>query len=453
MSERIFGTDGIRGRAGSGWLAPAGAARVGSAVGRVLAGLAAPGSKGSGSARRALLGHDGRASGPELAAAVALGLRAHGYATDSAGLLPTPAIAWLARARGYGAAVMISASHNPAADNGIKVFGPSGEKLSDEQELAIERALAAEPAPAGGGALAEDATLERAYEDHLVASSSGLDLAGMAIAFDGANGAGSRVGPRVLARLGARVDALACAPDGANINAHCGAVHPEALQARVRERGAALGIALDGDGDRCILVDARGDLVDGDGILTVCARHAAAAGRLAPPRIAATVMSNRGLHRALRELGVGVVDTDVGDRKVVEAMRRETLMLGGEQSGHIVFGAANHWIGDGLYTALAVLRVLRESGRALTELTAPYRTFPQVLKNVRVAHKPPFAQVAGLPQALSEVERALAPDGRVLLRYSGTEPLARVMVEGPDEQAVRAHVERLCALVQAALGA
>jgi phosphoglucosamine mutase len=408
-----------------------------------------------GAGARALLGHDGRASGPELEAAVASGLRAHGFATDSAGLLPTPGIAWLARTRGYGAAVMISASHNPAEDNGIKVFGASGEKLSDEHELAIERELASNAAstPSPSGGLRADPSLGRAYEDHLVASSGALDLGGMAIAFDGANGAGSRVGPRVLARVGARVDELCCAPDGRNINAGCGAVHPEALQARVRERGAHLGIALDGDGDRCILVDERGARVDGDAILTVCARHAAQRKQLAPARIAATVMSNRGLHRALREVGVSVVDTDVGDKKVVEAMRREALMLGGEQSGHIVFGAANHWIGDGLYTALAVLRVLRETGRPLSALAAPYRTFPQLLKNVKVVRKPPFGELAGVPEALAEIERALAPDGRVLLRYSGTESLARVMVEGPEEQAIRAHVERLCALVQASIGA
>ncbi|TAJ01964.1 MAG: phosphoglucosamine mutase, partial [Planctomycetota bacterium] len=218
MSERIFGTDGIRGRAGTGWLSAAGAARVGQAVGAVL---------GAGSRGRALLGHDGRASGPELEAAVASGLCAHGFSTDSAGLLPTPGIAWLALERDYDAAVMISASHNPAEDNGIKVFGARGQKLSDEQELAIEARLGASAAAVAPGALAVDAALERAYEDHLVASSGGLDLAGMRVAFDGANGAGSRVGPRVLARLGATVDALCCAPDGTNINAHCGAVHPE----------------------------------------------------------------------------------------------------------------------------------------------------------------------------------------------------------------------------------
>jgi phosphoglucosamine mutase len=453
MSERIFGTDGIRGRAGSGWLTPAGAQQIGAAVGRVLAPTTEI------RARRALLGHDGRASGPELAAAVAHGLRAANFETLSAGLLPTPGIAWLARERAFDAAVMISASHNPADDNGIKVFGARGEKLSDPQELAIEAELQRHastgraPSAPDAGALHEDAALARAYEDRLCAYGADCDLRGYAIAFDGANGAGSRVGPRVLERLGARVHALACAPDGRNINAACGAVHPERLQALALAEHASIGIALDGDGDRCILVDERGATVDGDAILTVVARHAAQRSELRPARIAATVMSNRGLHRALREVGVSVVDTDVGDRKVVEAMRRESLMLGGEQSGHIVFGAANHWIGDGLYTALAVLRVLRASGRPLSELAAPYRTFPQLLRNVKVRAKPPLLELPGLAAALEEVERALAPDGRVLLRYSGTESLARVMVEGPDEHAIRAHVERLCELVRAAIGA
>jgi phosphoglucosamine mutase len=284
-------------------------------------------------------------------------------------------------------------------------------------------------------------------------AASKLKLDGVTLTLDCANGGASRVAPRLFGRLGAQVQASFCEPDGGNINQDCGATRPKALQEAVRRQEAQAGIALDGDGDRCILVDEKGGLVHGDGILTLLARHAKAKGRLPDPRIVATVMSNRGLHRALREAGVSVVTVDVGDRRVVEALRREGLSLGGEQSGHIVFGADNHYVGDGLYTALRVLQVMRESGKPLSELAAPYQPFPQVLVNVPVARKPAMRELAPVAELVRATEEALGEDGRVLLRYSGTEPLARVMVEGPDAAWIQARAQELAEVIAREIGA
>jgi phosphoglucosamine mutase len=401
-----------------------------------------------------LVGHDGRRSGPGLEAAVARGLAASGYAVTSAGLITTPGLALLARLKGFDLAVMISASHNPAEDNGIKIFGPDGEKLPDETEDEIEAELHAHPEPLSEGPPpAHDPALENAYLAHLEAAAGGLKLAGTSIVIDCANGGASRVAPRILGRLGAHVVSLACEPDGDNINQDCGSTHPAALQEAVRLHSADLGIALDGDGDRCMLVDEHGALVNGDGILTVLTRALAEHGGLPDPRIVATVMSNRGLQRALREVGVQVVTVGVGDRRVVEALRRERLSLGGEQSGHIVFGPENHYIGDGTYTALRVLAVLRERGVKLSELARAFRAFPQVLINVPVGRKPNLSEVASVMDAVRRVESELGDDGRVLLRYSGTEPLARVMVEGPDEAHIRKSAQELAGCIAREIGA
>jgi len=450
--ERIFGTDGVRGRAGQGWLAPEAVSALGRAIGAVLCRRLTPAARAA--RPRALLGHDGRHSGPELEAALGRGLAAAGFDVLSAGLVPTPALALLTRLQAFELGAMLSASHNPAADNGIKVFSSLGEKLPDEVEAEIEAAVRADGRPVtAGGAPRVDPRLERAYLEHLCAAAADLDLGGMRVAVDGANGAASRVGPQLLERLGAEVVALFAEPDGVNINRGCGSTHPGALQAEVRAHGADVGIALDGDADRCILVDERGGLVDGDPILMLLARHAMRADPWPDPRIVATVMSNRGLHRALREVGVGVVTVGVGDRRVVEALKRDSLSLGGEQSGHIVFGADNHYIGDGLYTALRVLRTVRASGASLSELAAPYRPFPQVLLNVPVALKPDLLAIPAVLEAVARVEDELGEDGRVLLRYSGTEPLARVMVEGPDADRIRAMAGEIANLIASELGA
>lgn len=449
--ERIFGTDGIRGKAGEGWLEEG---RV-SALGRAIGAILGPVDDAQGLPRRALLAHDGRRSGPGLERALTCGLTAEGFEVHSAGLLPTPGLALLTRSEGYALGVMISASHNEAADNGIKVFSKDGEKLSDELEDRIEAALLARPeALRAGAGPRRDPTLEGRYVARLMAGpGADLDLSGLTVALDCANGGSSRVAPACLRGLGADVRVLAAEPDGTNINAGCGSTHPESLQRLVLASGADLGVALDGDGDRCILVDERGHLVDGDGILTVIASHAMARGRWSDPRVVATVMSNRGLQRALRQLGAGVVTVGVGDRQVVEALRSEGLPLGGEQSGHVVFGADNHYIGDGLYTALRVLRVLREDGGPLSRLCAPFKAFPQVLLNVPVARKPPFQELPRVLEAVAALEQELGADGRVLLRYSGTEALARVMVEGPDEDRIRGLADSLARLVEAEIGA
>ena len=449
-SERIFGTDGIRGRAGEGWLAEERVSALGRAVGKIHLPLA--GTNGDERFRPvAVLGHDGRASGPTLQAALARGLDAAGFDVVSAGLISSPGLALITRFMHFGLGVMLSASHNPAEDNGIKIFSGAGEKLSDEEEIAIEELLRAEPEPERHETELEvDPALESRYVDYLIEhASAGLELSGMKVVIDCANGSGSHYAPRVLGRLGAEVTALYCSPDGSNINAGCGSTHPEALQREVVARGAALGIALDGDADRCILVDEEGELVHGDHILTVVAHDAMRCERWADPRIVATIMSNRGLHRALAEVGVSVIECGVGDRYVVEALRKEDLPVGGEQSGHIIFGDDIHFIGDGLYTALRVLGVMRRSGRPLSELVAPYAPFPQVLLNVPVARKPPLAELREAADLVRQVEEELGGEGRVLLRYSGTESLARVMVEGPDEDHIRRRAQEIGAVIAA----
>ncbi len=443
---RLFGTDGIRGRYGEGFLVPH---RV-SALGRVLGTVLGAGARGP---QRAIVGHDGRRSGPELELAITRGLCASGFQVTSAGLITTPGLAILTKLSHFDFGVMISASHNPTEDNGIKVFGPEGNKIPDLVEEEIERRLRDDPRPVEGGpGPGLDPRLEEAYLAHLQGAFSELRLDGLAIVLDCANGGGSRVAPRILGRMGAHGIPIACSPDGDNINLHCGSTHPAGLQEAVRLHGADLGIALDGDGDRCLLVDENGTLVTGDAILVLLARHAARRGLLPKSRIVATVMSNRGLHRALREVGVDVVTVGVGDRRVVEALKSEGLALGGEQSGHIVFGSDNHFIGDGIFTALRVLSVLQSEGRHLSELAGAFVAFPQVLVNVRVARKPNLAEIPAVADAVQRIESTFGGEGRILLRYSGTEPLARIMVEGPDEACIRSQAQEIARLVAREIG-
>ncbi len=449
--ERLFGTDGVRGRFGEGWLTPGSVSALGRSIGAVL-GRQRAASDRSGE-RRALIGHDGRRSGPELEAAIARGLAASGHAVRSVGLITTPGLAVLGRLAGFDVSVMISASHNPAEDNGIKVFSASGDKLKDELELEIEEELHAHPEPIDAGPPPrQDPALENVYLNHLIAAAGALKLDGLVIVIDCANGGGSRVAPRILGRLGAQVISIASSPDGDNINQQSGSTHPANLQEAVRLHSADLGIALDGDGDRCLLVDEQGTLVNGDGILTLIARDAQASGRLPDPRIVATVMSNRGLHRAMREIGVQVLTVGVGARRVVEALQREGLNLGGEQSGHVVFGADNFFIGDGIYTALRVLAVMRARAARLSELAAAFSPFPQILINVPVERKPNLAEVPSVMAEVKRIESELGDDGRVLLRYSGTEPLARVMVEGPDESRIRTRAQELANCIAREIG-
>ena len=447
--ERLFGTDGIRGRAGEGWLSNDKVSALGRAIGEVLA----PDRSARDASRRALVGHDGRRSGPELELALARGLSSAGYETHSTGLITTPGLAVLARLEDFDLAVMISASHNAAQDNGIKIFTGRGEKLADEIEDQIEARVRRDSTPVPTGpAPIQGPELESRYLEHLLEAAADLKLDGLAIALDCANGGGSRIAPRILGRLGAHVIPIACSPDGDNINQNCGSTQPASLQESVRLHGADLGIALDGDGDRCLLVDEHGALVNGDAILMMLARHARQEDRLPKRRIVATVMSNRGLHRALREVDVQISTCGVGDRRVVETLVREGLGLGGEQSGHVVFGNDNFYIGDGTYTALRVLEALRASQKPLSELALPYQPFPQVLLNVPVARKPDLFDMPEVADLVRQVEEQWGEDGRVLLRYSGTEPLARVMVEGPDESRIRAQAQEIAGLIARKIG-
>jgi phosphoglucosamine mutase len=445
---RLFGTDGIRGQAGVEPLTEASVLRIGRAIARVLArerGLAHG---------HVLLGHDGRRSGPWIEAALCRGMAAEALGAVSAGLITTPGLALETRAGHFDLGIMVSASHNPAADNGIKVFDRDGSKLPDELELAIEAELATglPLAPPAAPPSLDPGVAER-YLEHLLAAVPGLDLGGLSLVIDCANGGSSRIGPRLFERLGARTTALFHDPDGENINRGCGSTHPEALQAAVRSSGADLGLALDGDGDRCLLVEEHGRLVDGDALLALLARHLTARAELPGKRIVATVMSNQGLQRSLSEAGLSMETVGVGDRRVVEALRAGGLGLGGEQSGHIVFGARHHYIGDGLYTALRVLEALRASGGSLSRLAAVFEAFPQVLVNVRVRSKPELAGLPGVGQAVAELEAQLGGEGRVFLRYSGTENLARVMVEGPERGLIQAGAERIAERIRAAIGA
>lgn len=449
----IFGTDGIRGRALEGWLTEQAVEALGRAAASVL---------GDGAGGMALIAHDGRASAEPLQRALARGFAHAGLESRTAGLLPTPGLAWLTASRDIVLGAMISASHNPAHDNGIKLFAGGGAKLSDQQQAEIEarlrveaEALAAETSAAADAGPALDEELDRAYGDHLVAcaaSGDPLDLTGLRVVLDCANGAASKVGPRVLKALGATVDVIHASPDGANINDGCGSTSPESLQARVKEIASeghnALGVALDGDADRLMLVDETGELIDGDGIMTILATDAVERGLWSDRRIVATIMSNRGLHRALKSHGIEIVEVGVGDRQVVEGLRSEGLHLGGEKSGHIIFGADSGFIGDGLLTALHVLGVQARTGKTVRELASPFQAFPQVLLGLEVASKPALDTLPEFTAMRTKFEDELSPDGRVNVRYSGTEPKARVMVEGADKDRIEAMANELIAVLR-----
>jgi len=406
------------------------------------------------------IGADTRASGPLFEHALTAGLLSMGCHVLPLGVLPTPGIALLTRQLGAAAGLVISASHNPFADNGIKVFGGDGFKLDDADELALDRWTAgADPLPvepASGDDLGHvrpvaDAT-ER-YAQALVASFPlPGGLAGVRVVLDCAHGAAYRVAPAVLEALGAQVTLIGVQPDGRNINTGCGSLHPEALSEAVVATGARLGVALDGDADRAILVDERGRVVDGDQVMGLCAEHLHARGALTGDTVVATVMSNLGLEIALRERGLKLLRTPVGDRHVVAALRAGGYVLGGEQSGHLVF-MGQSTTGDGLLAGLQVLAVVLERDTPLSELAALVQPVPQLLINLRVSDRPPLDSLGAVVAAQREAEAELGERGRVLLRYSGTELLARVMVEGLDAEPVERHAKALAAAIRAEIGA
>jgi phosphoglucosamine mutase len=400
---------------------------------------------------------DTRESSPWLAAAVAGGLLREDIRVRFAGVITTPGVACLARSDSFAAGVMISASHNPYRDNGIKIFGHTGYKLPDATEHALEQEifglLESGVSPAEPPLLAEPA-LGRRYLDFLAATIS-EPLDGVRIVVDCANGAASELAPELLKRLGAAVEPIACSPDGRNINLNCGALHVGALRDAVLSRGADLGVALDGDADRAIFVSRTGRIIDGDAVLLLAARFLHARGRLAGsdgrPLVVATVMSNLGLERALDALGIRLLRAPVGDKYVLEAMLRSGALLGGEQSGHVIFHDYST-AGDGLLTSLRILEILRSSNAGLDELTAGLQLYPQRLVNVPVRARVPFDELPAVSAVIRGASESFGDAGRVLVRYSGTELLARVMVEGREEADVEAAAQRIARAIRSALG-
>jgi phosphoglucosamine mutase len=439
MAARLFGTDGVRGVAGEWPLDPPTIARLGAALVRRRGG-----------APRIVLGRDTRESGEWIAREFARGATAEGAHVTSVGVMPTPGVAFLARDRDFDFGVVLSASHNPFGDNGIKVFSGHGQKFGEDDERAVE-AVMADPtwqvAPAAAARI-DTADLTAPYLAHLarLLPSAG-SLAGARIGVDMANGATTATALRLFASLGFEVVPLGDQPDGRNINLACGSTHPARLAGEVVARGCRLGVAFDGDGDRAIFVDHRGHVVDGDAVLLILALDLHRLGRLPRGTVVATVMSNIGLEIALRDRGLTLIRTPVGDKYVNEAMLAGGYALGGEQSGHVIL--AEHLpTGDGMATALAVLRVMAGTGRELSDLASALRTFPQTLVNVRVRQKAPVDTVPEIAAAIARVEAALDGRGRVLVRYSGTEPLLRIMIEGEDQATVQAWAEEIADAVR-----
>ena len=441
--RKLFGTDGMRGVAGEPPLDP----RTTFAVGVALA-------KWIGQHHldpEVVIGMDTRESGPAIAAHVAGGLEKFGARARFAGLITTPGIAHVTRTGPFAAGVMISASHNPYHDNGIKIIDHSGFKLPDEQEHAMEQDIFAwlerneAPEPA---TLTTDEGLDQAYIDDLAATLPG-GLGGLRLVVDGSNGAATYLAPALFERLGATVDRIHCAPDGKNINLHCGSQHLESLRERVMETRADLGVAFDGDADRAMFISHSGKVVDGDAVMLVTALPLQARGRLT--EVVATVMSNLGLEVALRAHGIGLVRTPVGDKYVLDEMVKRNAPLGGEQSGHIIF-RDYATTGDGLLTALRVLEAMRVSGQDLDALASAFVSYPQLLVNVRVKERRPLAELESVNAGIQRAEAEFGSDGRVLVRFSGTEPLARVMVEGPALDRVTYHAHAIADAIGKELG-
>ena len=444
----FFGTDGIRGVAGRFPLDQPTVERIGYSLALELR-------EKSGHPPTIIIGRDTRESGAWIESAMVRGIRTAGGEARSAGVITTPGVAYLMRSLRADAGVVISASHNPYEDNGIKVFAPSGQKLDDATEQAIERDLKAEAGrfpPIVSAVTEPEVELREKYLAFLRDEiGAGLDLKGLEVVLDCANGASYEIAPSLFASLGAFVTAINIEPDGRNINLGCGSLHPEQLQELVVKTGANIGIAFDGDADRALFVDEHGQLVDGDQVLFLMASYLDARDQLAGRRVVATVMSNLGLELALKQRGIQLARTQVGDKYVLEELLAGGGSLGGEQSGHIIFPQIS-LAGDGMITALEVLRAMTESGLSLSELTKGFIRYPQVTINVRVARKPPLDSITPIKEKIAALEEQLAGQGRLLVRYSGTENLARVMIEGPDEATIRQQAEDLACMIKDHLG-
>ena len=452
-ARQLFGTDGIRGIAGEFPLTAETTFAIGRALGHDLLRTART--------AKAVIGQDTRESSGWIADRVSAGLRAVGVEVHSAGVITTPGVAYLVRSRGFAAGIVISASHNPWHDNGIKVFSGDGFKLPDARELEIEKeifALIAGPmvetsSESAPSSLPGEAELREAYIAWLAAD-VGARLGDLRVLVDCANGAAAAEAPELFRRLGVGADFIFIEPDGRNINDGCGALHPETLAKAVATTPGKydLGVTFDGDADRALFCDAVGRVVNGDGILLLAARDWHAQGKLVGSTIVATTMSNLGLEVALKKSGIVMLRANVGDKYVLEEMLKTGAILGGEQSGHILFRDGDATTGDGLMTALRVLEIMARSGRSLADLVADLKVFPQKIQNVRVREKVPFAKVPAVQRAIDAAERELDGNGRVVVRYSGTEALARVMVEAESEAKMEALTAGIAAEIQKALG-
>ena len=464
---RLFGTDGMRGEAGRFPLDASTLRIIGGSLARQLA------LRLDGRPPFIVTGRDTRESGAWVEQALIVGAREAGARCESAGVITTPGVAYLARVLPADAGVVISASHNPYQDNGIKIFAPSGRKLDDSTERLIEADVTSKTQVESAiddsrrrderidstqfnqsAAESELATLFQArYENYLVREvAESVAHEGLSIVVDCANGAASLLAPCVFESLGAHVIPINNVPNGRNINLQCGSLYIDSLQKRVVDEHADMGVAFDGDADRALFVDADGRFVDGDATLWVMAKYLHSKGELANDTVVATVMSNIGLEIALRSLGISLVRTDVGDKYVLEKLIETRASMGGEQSGHIIFPTLS-LAGDGITTTLRLLGAMQKTGESLAALTTGFTSFPQVLVNVRVKAKPPFADVKSIARVTREVEDELGDGGRLLLRYSGTEPLARVMIEGRQQDAIERNANAIAAVIKEALGA
>ncbi len=448
----LFGTDGIRGIANQYPLDCETALKAGRAIAAYFDGEPP-------SAGRFLIGRDTRISGDMLVSALAAGICSMGKDTYLAGVLPTPGVAHLTAAGGFNAGVVISASHNPFYDNGIKLFNGDGYKLSDGAERAIEQLINDD-----GALYRKSQTIERVGSIHHLDNaqsdyrrflqnclSAGPSLAGMKLVIDCSNGAASQIAPRLFEMLDTTVKPIFCKPDGININDSCGSQHPGALARMVVDENADLGLALDGDADRLIAVDEKGRVLSGDQVMAICAKDMKLKGQLANPVVVTTIMSNMGFGTALKKLGIGHIKAQVGDRYVMQEMVKAGAVIGGEDSGHMIF-LNHHTTGDGMLAALKLMQAMRSSGKPLSELAAVMTVFPQCLINVEVKSKPEIDTIDAVMQAIHSVENDLGDNGRVLVRYSGTQPQCRVMVEGPTDQETKSFCQQIASEVAKELG-
>jgi phosphoglucosamine mutase len=455
QQRQLFGTDGIRGVAGEFPLTKQSTYLIGRALGHDLMRNAVK--------ARAIIGQDTRESSGWIADRVAEGLAAVGVDVESAGVITTPGVAYLARSRALAAGVVISASHNPWTDNGIKVFSGDGFKLTDVRELAIEKEIFTQLQNATGTddtalkfpkpSLPGEAALRHAYVESLAAGVSS-DLSKLRVLVDCANGAATAEAPELFRTLGIQSTFIHVSPDGKNINEGCGALHPETLGKMVAESPGSfdLGVTFDGDADRALFCDASGRVVNGDGVLLAAARDLHAQGKLKSDTVVSTTMSNMGLEIALKNSGIRMLRANVGDKYVLEEMLKTGATLGGEQSGHIIFRDADSTTGDGLLTALRLMDIIVRAAKPLAELIADLKVLPQKIQNVRVREKIPFAQIPAIQSAIDSAERELNGNGRVVVRYSGTEALARVMIEAESEEKMRTLTAAIAAEIQKALG-